>query len=91
MRAGIQVLQTAHECGSSRNPQEACARQDTVISDSEPNTWPGAACRIAAPWMSGAERDSKHRSAPAWMGKLRPRQVKFGASKTHAHGVRSNV
>lgn len=52
MRAGIQVLQTAHECGSSRNPQEACTRQDTVISDSVPNIWPGAACRIVAPWMS---------------------------------------
>lgn len=34
-----------------------------------------------------AERDLIQHSAPAWMGKLRPRQVKLGVSKTHAHGV----
>lgn len=38
-----------------------------------------------------AGRHSKHHSASAWMRKLRPRQVKFGASKTHVQGVQSNM
>lgn len=38
-----------------------------------------------------AGRHSKHHSASAWMRKLRPRQVKFGASKTHAQEVQSNT